>query len=116
MNGAILHRTSRIILAAFLLLTACALVQSWQTIYLKKAVNHATKDDVIQRMGAPRKSSPVNTGGTLLLYRFKEFQAGDLNGPGRWWCEDYWLRFDQEDILRLWSESDCSRSSNFPAY
>jgi hypothetical protein len=92
------------------------LFQSWQTVYLKKAVNRATKDDVIKRMGAPRESSTVNTGGSLLLYRFKEFQAGDLNGPGRWWCEDYQLRFDQEEILRQWSENDCSRSYNFPAY
>lgn len=116
MNQAILHRTSRILLAAFFLLTACALFQSWQTVYLKKAVNRATKADVIKRMGTPRESSTVNTGGSLLLYRFKEFQAGDLNGPGRWWCEDYQLRFDQEEILRQWSENDCSRSYNFPAY
>ena len=115
MNQAI-HRTSRIFLAAFFLLTACALFQSWQTVYLKKAVNRATKANVIKRMGAPRASSTVNTGGSLLLYRFKEFQAGDLNGPGRWWCEDYQLRFDQEEMLRQWSEKDCSRSYNFPAY
>jgi len=115
MNQAI-HRTSRIFLTAFFLLTACALFQSWQTVYLKKAVNRATKADVIKRMGAPRASSTVNTGGSLLLYRFKEFQAGDLNGPGRWWCEDYQLRFDQEEMLRQWSENDCSRSYNFPAY
>jgi len=106
-----IHRTSRIFLAVFFLLTACALFQSWQT-----AVNRATKADVIKRMGAPRASSTVNTGGSLLLYRFKEFQAGDLNGPGRWWCEDYQLRFDQEEILRQWSENDCSRSYNFSAY
>jgi hypothetical protein len=116
MNRAISHRTSRILLAAFFLLTSCALFQSWQTVYLKKAVNRATKADVIKRMGTPRESSTVNTGGSLLLYRFKEFQAGDLNGPGRWWCEDYQLQFDQEEILRQWSQNDCSRSYNFPAY
>ena len=86
MDGTILRKTSLVVFVACLLLTACALFQSWQTIYLKKAVNHATKAEVIQRMGTPRESRNVNAGGSLLLYRVKEFQAGDLNGPGRWWC------------------------------
>lgn len=116
MNGATRHKTSRIIFTAFLLLTACAWFESWQTVYLKHAVHHATKEEVIRRMGAPRESSALNSGGSLLLYRFKEFQAGDLNGPGRWWCEDYQLRFDQEQILQQWNENDCSRWYNFPAY
>jgi hypothetical protein len=113
MSGAILRKTRQVIFATCLLLTACALFQSWQTVYLKKAVNHTTKDEVIQRMGAPLESSKAATGGSLLLYRFNEFQAGDLNGPGRWWCDDYQLRFDHEDILRQWSKSDCSRLYNF---
>jgi hypothetical protein len=116
MNGATRHRTSRVIFTAFLWLTACAWFQSWQTVYLKHAVNHATKEEVIQRMGAPRESRTVSTGSSFLLYRVKEFQAGDLNGPGRWWCDDYQLRFDQEQILRQWSVNDCSRSYNLPAY
>ncbi|HKN88319.1 MAG TPA: hypothetical protein VJV04_15750 [Nitrospiraceae bacterium] len=116
MDGTILHKTSPVVFVACLLLTACALFQSWQTIYLKKAVNHATKEEVIQRMGAPQGSRDIDTGGSLLLYRVKEFQAGDLNGPGRWWCDDYHLQFDQEEILRQWSKNDCSRSYNFPAY
>ena len=105
-----------VVFVACLLPIGCVLFQSWQTTYLKKAVNHATKDEVIQRMGAPRESSTANTGGSVLLYRFKEFQAGDLNGPGRWWCEDYQLRFDEKEILRGWNERDCSREYNFPAY
>jgi len=115
MDGPILHKTSPVVFVACLL-TACGLFQSWQTIYLKQAVNHATKEEVIQRMGAPRESRKANAGGSFLFYRVKEFQAGDLNGPGRWWCDDYQLRFDQEEILRQWSKSDCSRSYNFPAY
>jgi hypothetical protein len=116
MNKVILHKMRVVVFAACLLSIGCVLFQSRQTIYLKKAVNHATKDEVIQHMGTPRESSKANTEGSLLLYRFKEFQAGDLNGPGRWWCEDYQLRFDEEEILRQWSERDCSRVYNFPAY
>ena len=111
-----MRKMSGVLVAACLVLSACALFQSWQTIYLKKAVNHATKEEVLEHMGPPRDSRKANTGGSLLLYRVKEFQAGDLNGPGRWWCDDYVLRFDQDDILRQWSTSDCSRSYNLPAY
>jgi hypothetical protein len=89
------------------LVTACALFQSWQVGYLKSAVNHATKADVIRRMGTPRTTGTLNTGDSLLLYRVREYQAGDLNGPGRWWCEEYRLVFDRAEILRDWKQSAC---------
>ena len=87
-------------------LAACALFESWQERYLKKAVNHATKTDVVQRMGPPQGTRRVDHG-NLLLYRFNEYQAGDLNGPGRWWCEAYALEFDQDEVLRRWDSSAC---------
>ncbi len=112
MNWTTLLRTYGIVFAAFLLLTACGLFQSWQARYLKNAVNHGTKGEIIRRMGPPRQTSALSGGDSLLLYQFKEFQDGDLNGPGRWWCEEYRLRFDRDEILRQWTENGCSRGSD----
>lgn len=103
------HKTSRMIVALFLLLAACGLFQSWQVVYLNTAVNHATQGDIIQRMGSPQQRRTLDGGGSVLGYQFREYQAGDLNGPGRWWCDEYQLRFDREEILRQWSKIGCSR-------
>ncbi|WP_447983937.1 hypothetical protein [Nitrospira sp. Nam74] len=106
MNWSRVPRTYGIVFGA-ILLAACGLFQSWQERYLKSAVNDATKEDIIRRMGPPREIRRYNDGSSLLLYRFREFQAGDLNGPGRWWCEEYRLKLDQDEILRHWSEHGC---------
>lgn len=109
MRGATWHKTSPIVFASYVFLGACGLFHSWQVLYLNAAVNHATKADILQRMGPPQQVRTLDGGDSVLRYQFREYQAGDLNGPGRWWCDEYQLRLDREEILRQWSKNICSR-------
>ena len=90
------------LVASLFVLTSCGLFQPWQVAYLKTAVDHATVEEVAQRMGPPRLTIPLTSGDTLWRYRNCEYQAGDLEVSGRWWCDNYKIRFDKDHILREW--------------
>jgi hypothetical protein len=98
---------SQILLASFFLVVSCALFQPWQVAYLKTGANHVTMEEVAQRMGPPceTETSVLASGGTVWRYRNCEYQAGDLEGPGRWWCDNYKLSFDKDHILRQWHKN-----------
>ena len=91
-----------------LMLTGCALIQSEEVTYLKDAkMRHATQAEVKQRLGAPKMVAPLSTGETAWRYQIWTNTGGDLNGPGRSYCDQYDLRFDSDNILRDWTHGAC---------
>ena len=93
------------LIGCFSLLSGCAWFQSPEAAYLKSAVHQATMDDVRHRLGLPRTTSPLTGGRTRWLYRVREDQPGDLNGPGKTWCNEYHLIFDHNHRLQQWDET-----------
>ena len=93
------------LIGCFSLLSGCAWFQSPEAAYLKSAVHQATMDDVRHRLGLPRTTSPLTGGRTRWLYRVREDQPGDLNGPGKTWCNEYHLIFDRDHRLQQWEET-----------
>lgn len=89
-------------------LTGCALFQDEEVIYLNAAKeNHATQADIKRRFGAPKFSGSLSNGESVWRYEIWTTTVGDLNGPGRSYCDQYDLRFDKNDILRDWTHRTC---------
>ena len=49
-----------------LMLVGCATSESWQVGYLKTAQDQATQEEVKQRLGPPRQTTPAVRGGISL--------------------------------------------------
>ena len=106
-----------------LVLTSCA---SPQTCFLRAATNHETQAVVAQHLGRPDAVWSLADGETLWSYRANQNlwaywhegganrSAGGLTveGPGLTIlpsapCTEYVLRFDREQILRVWRRQPC---------
>lgn len=85
-----------------LLLAGC---QSSQDIYLAQATGHATARDVEQAFGPPMSDQALETGQRRWLYR----RDGEGTGGRDFtpYCQDLWLTFDREGILRTWLKQRC---------
>jgi hypothetical protein len=96
------------LIGCFSLLSGCAWFQSPEAAYLKSAVHQATMDDVRHRLGLPRTTSPLTGGRTRWLYRVREDQPGDLNGPGKTWCNEYHLILPQSSFATMGRDVLCA--------
>lgn len=85
-----------------LLLSSC---QSTQDLYLVQATGHATTVDVQQALGPPTSDQVTDIGQRRWLYR----RDGEGTGGRDFtpYCQDLWLTFDHEGILRTWDKHRC---------
>lgn len=85
-----------------LLLAGC---QSSPDIYLAQTTGHATARDVEQALGRPTSDQALETGQRRWLYR----RDGEGTGGRDFtpYCQDLWLTFDREGILRTWMKQRC---------
>ena len=101
-----------IVLCLSLMLLACSARSS----YLKEATDHANRDQVAQRLGAPDKIHPLTTGGEMWTYRScggSAYAYGYSNklsgihqdGDSYYRCTDWILTFDQSGTLRAWHKN-----------
>lgn len=86
-------------------LIGCAVFVPQETRYLKTAVDRATREEVRQRLGAPRSTSSTQTGDALWLYEIRELEPGSQNSwsTAGSWCDEYRLVFDRGGVLRHWT-------------
>ncbi len=85
-----------------LLLAGC---QSRQEVYLAQATDHATTAEVEQILGGPTYDQALDTGQRRLLYRREGEGTGGRDFTS--YCQDLWLTFDREGILRTWMKQRC---------
>ena len=76
-----------------LMLQSCA---GWRAGYLSGAVDQATRQDVIARLGSPAFTEDLVDGGTAWIY---------VIGPPKE-CEKSILVFDRDHILRNWRQEE----------
>lgn len=95
-------RRSTIGLFLLLLLTGC---RSTQDTYLAQAIDHATTGELEQVLGPPTHEQILATGRRFWLYRREASETGGRNFMP--YCQDLWLTFDQEGILRAWQQQRC---------
>jgi hypothetical protein len=84
---------------------ACAVVIPEETRYLKKAQDHATQEDVQERLGKPWGVKSTNNGESIWTYEVRELEPGSQNTWASMgsWCDEYTLTFDQAGVLRRWT-------------
>jgi hypothetical protein len=101
-----MERFSPVIVCSFLgLLLGCAVFLPKETLYLKSAVDHATREEVQQHLGEPHSMSLTDTGEALWLYEIRELEPGSQSSwsTAGSWCDEYRLVFDQGGVLRQWT-------------
>jgi hypothetical protein len=83
----------------------CALFEDKQDLYLKSAQDHATQQEVRQRLGAPALTASTQAGGAVWVYHVVTLEAGaqDAWSASGSWCDEYVLSFDKHGILRGWN-------------
>lgn len=81
---------------AFLMLGLVA-CESERERYFRKHVNQISQDAVARRFGPPHRAQELTTGGAVWSYEYRDRSD----------CTVYILRFDQENVLRDWSERTC---------
>jgi hypothetical protein len=81
---------------AFLMLGLVA-CESERERYFRKHVNQISQDAVARRLGPPHRAQELTTGGAVWSYEYRDRSD----------CTVYILRFDQENVLRDWSERTC---------
>lgn len=80
----------------------CGLFIAKETRYLMSAKNHATQEEVTQRLGKPVESKVTSSGDAVWVYHVRDLQPGNyLTAPGEW-CDEYALVFDKQGMLRDW--------------
>ena len=85
-----------------LTLIGCALFEPVQVSYLRTAQDHATQEEVRQRLGPPDQVRSLEAGSSVWVYEFLDHEYGDRNRQSGIWCDEYRLTFDQQTILRQW--------------
>lgn len=98
-------RTALLLILPLPLLPLLASCQSSQDIYLAQATNRATAAEVEQALGHPTYDQTLDTGQRRWLYR----RDGEGTGGRDFtpYCQDLWLTFDQEGVLRTWMKQRC---------
>lgn len=84
------------------LFTGC---QSTQDLYLAHATDHATAVDVEQALGRPNYEQPLDTGQRHWLYHRDGGWTQSQDGTP--FCQNLWLTFDREGVLRTWQKQRC---------
>jgi hypothetical protein len=92
-------------IGVMLLGAGCAIFLDKETLYLRSAQDHATQEDVRNRLGRPAWVGSPRAGQRVWVYQFQQPEKGgnnilDITG---FWCDEYVLTFDQEGILRHWT-------------
>jgi len=85
-----------------LMFNGCAFVEPKESAYLRTAQNHATQDEVRQQLGPPRLTKPLEAGGSVWVYQFWAHEYGDRVKASGAWCDEYFLTFDSQAVLRRW--------------
>ncbi|MFO0700289.1 MAG: hypothetical protein U0236_13780 [Nitrospira sp.] len=86
------------------LLVFLAGCQSTQDVYLAQATDHATTKELERILGHPSHEQVLETGRRCWLYRREDGTESRDFTP---YCQDLWLRFDQEGVLRKWQKQRC---------
>ncbi len=93
-----------VMLLSGFLVGACSHAQGTDASYLDSAMGHATQTEVRQQLGEPKATRAGASGETVWVYEKREQQPGNrFTSPGMW-CEQYLLTFDQQAVLRTWSQ------------
>jgi hypothetical protein len=89
----------------FLLGVLLAGCQSTQDVYLAQATDHATAVELEQALGHPNYEQALDTGQRRWLYH----QDGGGTGGRDFtpFCQDLWLTFDHNGVLRTWEKQRC---------
>lgn len=82
----------------------CGLFLDQEMIYLQSVQDHATQQEVRDRLGPPLWIVPQSAGETVWVYQITQREKGgnnilDITG---YWCDEYVLTFDQRGVLRHW--------------
>ncbi len=83
-------------------LTGC---RSAQDGYLTQATGHATAVELEQVLGHPSHEQILETGQRLWLYRREGSGTGGQDFAP--FCQDLWLTFDRNGVLRTWEKQRC---------
>lgn len=73
--------------------------------YIAQATNHATTMELEQLLGHPSHKQVRETGDRLWLYRREGSGTGGRDFPP--FCQDLWLTFDRNGVLRAWQKQRC---------
>ena len=121
-------------------LTACSNFSHWRESYLKKAVEEATQDDIVTKLGEPwRKRDSLLNGESTWIYRYtltkSELDPMGVNTLGKGvskaannaasiigkgnqtltldkpQCIHYVLTFSPSKVLKNWIRESCSSTS-----
>ncbi len=84
-------------------LVGCSLLIPQETTYLRSALNHATQEEVRQRMGSPRYTISAQAGESIWIYQVREEEPGSRWTSTGLWCDEYVLTFDSQAVLRRWT-------------
>lgn len=89
-------------LSLFMFLTRCPSAQDG---YLTQATDHATAVELEQVLGHPSHEQVLETGQRLWFYRREESGTGGQDFTP--FCQDLWLTFDRNGVLRMWEKQRC---------
>lgn len=102
-----------LVTSALLAASACS---SIETNYFQSKVNAATYQQVADRYGAPHKIESSDKNHETWIYFERGSAVRGYAGYGRPEpCRAYHLTFDQEGILRDWSEQSCHTDPASPS-
>ena len=87
-----------ILIIVVLTVTACT---PWRKAYLESVKGQATQDEITQKLGPPRITRTLDSGGQVWLYRY---EGVDQYGSD---CTEYILTFDTSKILRSHVRQGC---------
>lgn len=83
-------------------LTGC---RSTQEVYLAQAINRTTVREVEQAFGQPTYDQSLDSGYRRWLYHREG--GGTDSREFTPYCQDLWLTFDREGVLRNWQMQRC---------
>ena len=80
----------------------CSILIPAESRYLKSAQDRATEIEVQKQLGMPLARTTVSTGEAVWLYEVLEEQPTHRGTPTGFWCDEYRLTFDRNQVLRQW--------------
>lgn len=86
-------------------LAGCWLFIPEETTYLRSAKDHATQQEVHQRLGQPVLTDALPSGESIWVYHVRVQEPGSQSSRATAgsWCDEYVLTFDPQGILRQWT-------------
>jgi hypothetical protein len=84
--------------------TGCGLFLDKEVLFLQRAQDRATQQQVRDHLGPPLWTVTRPTGDTVWVYQIMQREKGgnnilDIIG---FWCDEYVLTFDEGEVLRHW--------------